>query len=645
MCGIAGILRFDGRPVDAAVLQAMTDRLAHRGPDGQGVRVDGPIGLGHRRLAVIDLSEAAAQPMSNEDGAIWISYNGEIYNHAEIRKQLEQLGHRFRSRSDTEVIVHAYEQWGTECLERFNGMFAWGLWDGRKRRLWLVRDRLGIKPLFFTHSPNRLAFASEIKSLLCDAEFSPALDREALAYFLALNWVPAPHTLLADVRQLEPGCQMLVEADGRCTTTRYWQLHFREDVHLSSAQWQEQFTALLEDSVRLRLVSDVPFGAFLSGGLDSSSICYWMKANMTGALNTFSIGFDESSYDETAFARQVAEELGTEHHEQIIRADAARLFDKLIWHSEEPTADASMVSVYYLAQTARRHVTMALSGDGADEILAGYETYPAFFAARKYRRLPQFLRHRLIQPLIEHLPVSHAKISLDQKLRRFIAAAELEGEDAHACWRIIFDAAARRELLAPAWEQPGMSADVVDLYRRHFARTDANLPLNRLLAVDIGLYLPSDMLVKLDRMTMAHGLEARVPFLDYRLVEFCAAVPPALKLRPPRTGKYLLKKAMQSRLPRGIIHRRKQGFNSPIPLWLAGPLKPFVLDTLNPRTLGDTGFIDAAAAARLLDDHFSRRADNSYRIWGLLTLICWWNRFMKADVNSQLSLRAAAVTA
>ena len=634
MCGIAGILRFDGGQADAQVVQKMTDRLAHRGPDGQGMHLDGPVGLGHRRLAVIDLSEAGRQPMSNEDGTIWITYNGEIYNHAEIRRQLEQLGHRFRSRTDTEVVIHAYEQWGTQCLERFNGMFAWGLWDSKLHRLWLVRDRLGVKPLFFTLSAGRVAFASEIKSLLCDGELGRALDHEALAYFLAVNWVPAPHTLLRDVRQLEPGCHMLVHADGRCTTECYWQLHFHEDIRQNDRQWLEQFDALLEDSVRIRLMSDVPFGAFLSGGVDSSTICYWMSRHLSEQLKTFSIGFNESTYDETPFARQVAGELGSEHHEQIIRADAAQLFDQLVWHSEEPTADASMVSVYYLAQTTRRHVTMALAGDGADELLAGYETYPAFFAARLYRRLPGFLRRRILRPLIHALPVSHEKISLDHKLRRFVDAAQLEGEDAHACWRIIFDAAARQQLLAPAWNEPGVQADVVDLYRRHFARTDARQPLNRLLAVDIGLYLPSDMLVKVDRMTMAHGLEARVPFLDYRLVEFCASVPPALKLRRLRTGKYLLKKAMQGRLPRRILHRPKQGFNSPIPIWIAGGLKPFVMDTLNGRAIREMGCLDAPAVQKLLDDHFARRADNSYRIWGLMTLICWWNRFMTTDAKA-----------
>ena len=630
MCGIAGILQFDGDVADRRILQNMVDTLAHRGPDGQGIHVDGPVGLGHRRLAVLDLSPAGEQPMCNEDGSIWLTYNGEVYNHAEIRRDLQQRGHQFRSRSDTEIIVHAYEEWGVQCLDRLNGMFAFGLWDGNNRRLWLVRDRIGIKPLFYAHRPKSLLFASEIKGLLCDPTLTRTIDYQALAYYLALNWMPGPYSLLAEVRQVLPGHYLLVNADGRVRDVQYWRLRFREDVHKGEKAWVEQFDALMEDATRLRLVSDVPFGAFLSGGLDSSSVSYWMTKTLSHRLKTFSVGFDEASYDETPYARQVAAALASEHHERTVTPEAVEILPKLVWHGEEPTADASMVPFYYLARETRRHVTVALGGDGADELLAGYETYQAHAAARLYRLLPGILRRRVVAPLMRALPVSHAKISLDHKLRRFVAGADLSAEDAHAMWRIIFDAQARRSLLAPVWDQPGVRSDVIDLYRSHFAQTNARHPLNRLLAVDTCLYLPNDMLVKVDRMTMAHGLEARVPFLDHRVVEFCATVPPSLKLKGYRTKKYLLKAAMRRRLPRAIVRRPKQGFNSPVPGWIVGDLKPFVLDTLSARAVREMGIMEPGVVEGILSDHFQRRADNSYQIWCMLTLSLWYKSFIRA---------------
>ena len=628
MCGIAGILSFDGRTPDPDLVGRMTDRLAHRGPDDRGIHVAGCVGLGHRRLSILDLSSAGRQPMCTPDGRIWITYNGEVYNFGDLRRELESRGHRFRSRTDTEVVLHAYQEWDLACLERFNGMFAFGLWDAARQRLWLVRDRIGIKPLFYALGDRQVAFASEIKALLCDASLGRRLDHEGLAYYLATNWVPAPHTLLAGVRQLLPGHYLLAGPDGFCRDVAYWEMTFREDRTDSADGWTRAFDEQMRHSVARRLVSDVPFGVFLSGGLDSSSVAYWMSREMTRPVQTFSIAFDESGFDETPYARSVSRRIGAEHRERLVRAEAAEVLPRLVWHAEEPTADSSMIAVYHLAQVTRENVKMVLTGDGGDEILAGYETYPAYYAARLYRLLPRFCRRGVVRRLVGLLPVSDGKVSLDFKLRQFVAAAEHPPEDAHAAWRMIFDADMRRALLAPIWHEPGVRADVVDLYRRYFARTDARRPLNRMLYVDTSLYLPNDMLVKVDRMTMAHGLEARTPFLDHEVVAFAASLPPRLKLRRLHVGKYVLKRAMRGRLPAAVIARRKEGFNVPNARWIKQGLRPFVLDALSPRTVREMGILDAAAVAALLDDHFRGRADNSHRIWCLLTLALWWRQFL-----------------
>jgi asparagine synthase (glutamine-hydrolysing) len=636
MCGIAGVMHFDGAAVCPDLVAAMTRTIAHRGPDGDGYYIDNPVGLGHRRLAIIDLSPAGKQPMANEDGSIWVTYNGEIYNFQEIRQELARRGHFFRSATDSEVIVHAYEEWGVDCLARFNGMFAFALWDGRRRRLWLARDRLGIKPLFYACLPDRLLFGSEMKAILADPRVPRRMDYEALAYFLALNYMPAPYTLLASIRQLLPGHYLLVDESGQVNTVEYWRLAYREDgiggrKKQSEAAYREAFNALLDDAVRLRLVSDVPFGAFLSGGVDSSGIAYWMSRHLPEPVKTFSIGFGQSTFDELAYARQVAGIIGADQHEQILSAEAAEILPKVVWHAEEPTADSSMVAVFYLAQMARQHVTMALSGDGADEILAGYETYQAYYLHRLYRLLPGWLRRKVIAPLIQSLPVSDGKVTLEFKLRRFVAAGDLTSEEAHATWRMIFDAKARQKILTPVAAYSGAGADVLDLYRSAFARANARHPLNRMLYIDTCLYLPNDMLVKVDRMTMAHGLEARLPYLDYRLVEFVASVPPQLKLKNFRHKKYLLKASLKGKLPQELLWRKKQGFNVPNARWIKQGLRPFVLDHLSTANIQAMGFLDGREVQALLQQHFTGRADHSHQIWCLLTLSFWWRQFRQGN--------------
>ncbi|MBI5713707.1 MAG: asparagine synthase (glutamine-hydrolyzing) [Chloroflexi bacterium] len=628
MCGIAGFLNFNQSPASHELVQQMTRVIAHRGPDGEELYVSDSVALGHRRLAIIDLSTAGKQPMCNEDGTIWITYNGEIYNFAETRLELETRGHHFRSHTDTEVVIHAYEEWGVQCLTRFNGMFAFALWDSRQRSLWLVRDRLGVKPLFYSCSPHKILFGSEIKAILCDPEFDRTLDYESLAYYLALNYTPAPHTLLANVRQLLPGHYLLINATGQIRDIEYWDVQYQEGEDRGEKYYSDQLTALLEDSVRLRLVSDVPFGVFLSGGVDSSTVAYWMAQHLNEPVKTFSIGFGEKTFDELEYANIVAQQIRAEHHEHIVNADAAEILPKLVWHAEEPTADSSMVAVYYLAQVAREKVTMVLSGDGADEILAGYETYQAYYAHRLYRLIPPILR-RLIAPLINSLPISDAKVSWDFKLKRFMKSGEFNSEEAHASWRMIFDRESRAHLLSPIQHQVGVDADMTDLYRAAFAKTNARHPLNRMLYADTRFYLPNDMLVKVDRMTMAHGLEAREPLLDYRLVEFMATVPPSYKLKNFRHKKYLLKAAMKTKLPEKILWRKKAGFNVPNTRWIKQGLKPFVMEHLSSQNIREMGVLDPRTIETLLANHFAEKADNGHQIWCLLTLALWWKQFIK----------------
>nr|HPN17694.1 asparagine synthase (glutamine-hydrolyzing) [Candidatus Aminicenantes bacterium] len=508
MSGIAGLLHLDGAEPSPSILERMIRTLVHRGPDGEGIRIAGPVGLGHRRRTAAAGEEAGGQPLSNEDRSVWITADAAIYNDREIRGELRERGHVFRSQADAEIIIHAYEEWGPECLRKFNGVFAFGLWDDRLRRLWLVRDRLGVKPLFYARLPNAFLFGSEIKALLAHPAVKRNVDVPALAYFLGLNYTPAPRTLFREIRQVLPGHYLLAGASGVPEECEYWDLRFqeggdsrREDDYL------EEFEALLADAVRLRLRGDIQPGAFLSGGIDSSALVYWMRRLGRGPLRTFTVGFPERSFDELSYARSTAGRLGTEHIERIIGAEAAAILPEIVRHAEEPTADSSMVAVYFLAQTAGRLVPAVLSGEGADEILAGYETYQAYYARRAYRILPAFLRRGILRLACAAWPVSERKESVESRLRRFAAGAETEGEAAHGAWRMIFTPDERRDLLRPTAD-PAAGADYLELYRRYFQQAGARHPLNRMLYVDTRFYLPNDMLVKADRMCMAHGLEA-----------------------------------------------------------------------------------------------------------------------------------------
>lgn len=538
MCGIAGYYRWDGQAAEIGAIKRMTQAIAHRGPDDEGFYLQDGLGLGHRRLAILDLSEQGHQPMSDWHRKVFITYNGEIYNFQEVRRELEGLGYGFRSNTDTEVIANAYVEWGIECLQRLNGMFAWGLWDSARQRLWLVRDRLGVKPLFYAHTAHAFYFGSEIKAILAHPDFAQReLDYESLGYYLNTNWMPAPHTLFKHIRQLLPGHYLLLEADGKCQAKSYWDIEYEEEAYGSEADYIEEFLALISDSVRIRLLSDVPFGAFLSGGIDSSTVAYWMAKHQQQPIRTFSVGFEVKAFDETSYARAVAAHIGSQHHERRLVAADAALLKRIVWHAEEPTADSSMVAMYVVSELAREHVTMVHSGDGGDELFAGYPTYVAYYLHRLYSFLPKLLRQRHIPNLAQSIPPSWGKVGLDEQVRRFVYGGRYDSEDAHALWRVVFTQEAKAELLSPTVPQAAYQAHITSLYKQAFQQTNARHPINRMSYVDTRLYLPNDMLVKVDRMTMAHGLEARTPFLDYRMVEFAARVPPYLKLKGLRQKK------------------------------------------------------------------------------------------------------------
>jgi len=634
MCGIAGVFNFDGSTPAPDTLTRMSNRLLHRGPDGEGHFVDGSIGLVHRRLAIIDRTAAGDQPMTNEDRTLWVVFNGEIYNFRELRVELQALGHTFRSRSDTEVILHGYEEWGRDCLGRFNGMFAFALWNTVERRLWLVRDRLGIKPLFFCRIPGGLAFGSEVKAVLSDPRVPRQLNHESLAYYLALNYLPSPHTMFTGVCQIRPAHYLEIDEDGDIRDVEYWDLPYDKDLERTDSDYEDELESLLGDAVEKRLVSDVPFGAFLSGGLDSSGLVYWMSKHHDQPINTFSIGFQESTYDETPYARRVADSMGSVHHEKIVDSDAvSSILPKLVWHSEEPTADSSMLAVFYLAGLAREHVGMVQSGDGADEIFAGYDTYSAYDVWQVFNRLPAWLQ-AVVTKLVSEIPDTDSKIGWTAKAKRFVSAAHLSWQSAHASWRLICNPIERRALLSPIGDDADAHADAVNLFLEAFRSTKAVHPLDQMLDVDTRVYLPGDMLVKTDRMTMAHGLEARVPYLDHRVVELAARLPTRLKLNGFRNGKYLLRRILANRLPKQVVRRAKAGFNIPKGIWFKGQMREFVHDHLAPARIQRTAVLDPEVVQLWLAEHFSGKTDRSHQLWGLLVLMLWYEQFMTPRFNS-----------
>lgn len=627
MCGISGKLHFNlDHPIDPALIARMNGTLLHRGPDAEGIWTHGPIGLSQRRLAIVDLSPTGHQPMSNEDGTVWITYNGEIYNHPELRPELEKRGHHYRGTSDTETILHLYEEYGRDCVKHLRGMFALALWDERKQSLLLARDRFGKKPLVYAETADGLVFASELKALLQDESVSRELDETALHHYLSFGFIPAPQSAFRQIRKLPPA-HTLFWQDGKLTIERYWSLPFAPKLHLSEEEAAEQTLSLLREAVRVRLMSDVPLGAFLSGGIDSSAVVALMAEAMSEPVKTFSIGFDDESFDETPFARQVAQTFATDHHEFRVKADAVGVLPELVWGYGEPFADSSALPSYYVAKMTRQHVTVALNGDGGDELFAGYERYVAESLSSRYASLPGWLRTGVLTPIAQALPEPAGRKNPVRRLKNFVLAQNAPAERRYLRWLTLIDNAAKQQLYTPGFAERMAAVDSLARLQLPSNSAAALDGLDRLLQTDIATYLPDDLLVKVDITTMLHSLEGRSPFLDHHLAEFAARLPAHYKLRG-RTGKYILRRALAPILPPNILHRDKRGFAVPIDRWFRQELRTAIYQVLlDPRTLA-RGLFRPEAIKTMLDEHAGGRVNHRYRLWTLLMLELWFRTYV-----------------
>jgi asparagine synthase (glutamine-hydrolysing) len=618
MCGIAGMYHFGNeRAVDRDLLERMNNLLMHRGPDDAGVWVDGPVGLAQRRLAIVDLSPAGHNPMPNEDGSLMLTYNGEIYNVIERRAEFESRGHRMRSHTDSEMLLHMYEEKGPEFVEDLRGMFAFALWDGPQRTLLVVRDRLGIKPLYWRAQGGTFAFASEMKALLSDPACPRQVDPAALAAYLRLQYVPSPDSILAGVHKLEPGHLLIVTPEG-VTVRRYWAPPSGETLALSVDEATAELRRLLEESVRLRFMSDVPFGAFLSGGIDSSIVCALMARQMDRPVKTFTIGFEGAPEDEREHARTVATHIGAEHHEFTVTPDALAILPSLVWHMDEPLADPSVLPTWAVSEMARTHVTVALSGDGGDETFAGYETYRQAQAYSRLDGLPGGLK-------------ALARVAADsglasRKLSRRLERVAQDALERHLGLMTIATSDAVADVLAPAVRDALADADPLARVRTHMARLDATDP-RALLELDLTTYMTDDVLAKVDRMSMAHALEVRVPLLDHKVVEFASRLPFEFKLRGG-VSKWLLKRAAKDLLPPAILDRGKQGFGVPLARWFGGRFDAFVDETLSPSAVARRGVFDTGGVARLIVRVRTGDEAAGSLLWAVLVFELWARTFL-----------------
>jgi asparagine synthase (glutamine-hydrolysing) len=630
MCGICGIASRAGAP-DLDRLAAMTTSLVHRGPDSGGEYVGDAVALAARRLSIIDLA-GGDQPMRSAGGTTVVVQNGEIYNYPELRHELERAGRVFRTSCDTEVHLHLYELYGPEYVRRLRGMFAVAVWDSATRRLVLARDRFGIKPLYYRDTGETLEFASELRALP-----RGEVDLDALEAFLAFNSIPAPYSIFRDTRKLPAGHLLVWEEHGGVELSRYARpgpVPVEELRGADEAELVEELRARLRDSVRAHLLADVPVGVLLSGGVDSAVLAALAAQETSDALHTFTIGFAERSFDERVDARLVVERYGTNHHELLVQPDPTILLPALAEAFDEPFADSSALPTYLVSSLAAEHVKVALSGEGGDELFGGYYTYAADLLADRLAPLAGIAR-----PLVERLPSSSAKASFDYKAKRFVRAAQLPPLERHHGWKEIFSPDARAELLGRR-----SAFDPVDLYRARYAETEGADPLARLQDVDFGIYLVDDLLVKTDRASMAHSLEARVPFLDSVVTNFAFALPAKHKVRG-LSKKVLLRKAAAPLLPREIVHGRKRGFSIPAAAWLRGELEPFARSTLSPDVLRSQGFFEPAAVQRLLDEHVARKEDWSRQLWGLLSFTLWYERQVEQEPPLLRSARMDALVA
>ena len=629
MCGICGIVNVDAaEPIDLHLVASMRDTLIHRGPDDFGLYGGRGVGLGHRRLSVIDLRPEGRQPMGNEDGSVQIVFNGEIYNAADHRRALIAKGHSFRSNTDTEVIVHLYEEHGVECLEKLRGMFAFAIWDEPNRFLFLARDRLGQKPLSYYFDGSKLVFASEIKAILAHPDIRAEVDAEAINHYISLGYVPGPLSAFKRIRKLPPA-HYLTLRQGALEVRRYWQVHYFPKSQLTEYEASAQVLERLGDAVKLRMISDVPVGAFLSGGVDSSAVVALMAKHSTTPVKTFSIGFNTPQFDETRYAREIAQQFGTDHYEFIVEPNAIEILDDLVWHYDEPFADPASLPTYYLCKLTREHVTVALNGDAGDENFAGYQRYLNNSMSQQLYGTPAFLK-----PYMESVSAFGARFfrpdgGVERGLKRFREALANDPKLGFARRLTQCDAAARRYLYTAEFASQVSAFAAEDLILDLYNHAETEEAIEASLSVDLQLYLPYALLAKVDIASMAHGLEARSPMLDHEFVEFAARLPRQFKVSG-RTSKAILKRALKEMLPRSVLRRRKMGFGVPLDRWFRSELRELLQDTLLSRRSARRGYFKPQAVEDLIAAHITEAGNHQSQLWNLLVLELWHRKYIDA---------------
>ncbi len=645
MCGIAGWINLDKtepNPNAEAVLHSMCERIVHRGPDSEGLWLDDTISLGMRRLSIIDL-HTGDQPVFNCDKSVVVMMNGELYNYREVRAELDAKGHKFTTKSDTEILPHLYEEHGEAMLDHVNGMFAFSLWDTKRKKLIIARDRFGEKPLYYGTFDGKLIWASELKAILAHPAVKPELDLNALRHYVSFDYVPAPMSIFKGIRKL-PAAHVLTVENGEVNVRRYWDVSWAtgsepgaiatgspakpQSRQAPLSEKAEELRDLLSDAVRMRLVADVPLGILLSGGIDSSTVAAFSVQHATERVKTFSIGFEEDSFDESKYARQVARHLNTEHYEDKLSATTAGdLISEIGSWLDEPLSDGSLIPTFLLAQFVRKHVTVALGGDGGDELFAGYPMYYAHTVAAKYLAIPSIVRSGLIEPFVKALPVSTKNMSFDYKAKRFVRASKYDDVTRHHSWFGSFsldqhDQLFTSDVLAQT------EADIYRGVRELVAGSDAANVIEKMQYADINYYLAEDILTKVDRAAMAVSLETRAPFLDPRVGQFAASIPVEYKLKG-KSGKHILKEAMKDLLPHNILHRPKKGFGIPIAEWLKGRLNPLMQEMLAPKRLKEQGLFNSDYVQRLIREHESGKASHHKELWTLLVFQLWSDNFLE----------------
>lgn len=626
MCGIVGIVNANSRPVNREILERMNRCIEHRGPDDDGFYINQNAGLAMRRLSIIDLAHGK-QPIHNADESAWIVFNGEIYNYRELREDLDRRGHLFYTNSDTEAIVHAYDEYGADCVSHLRGMFAFAIWDEKDKSLFAARDRVGKKPFLYSLTARgSFIFGSEFQALLAHPDISREIDRGAIDDYLSYSCVPAPQTAFKQIRKLAPG-HWLRWKDGKIETRRYWQPDFSKKLKISEEEAIEKTIEILRESTRLRMIAEVPLGAFLSGGVDSSTVVALMAEASEKPVKTFSIGFEEQDFSELRYAKRVAEAVGAEYHEFIVKPDALEVLPTLVEHYGEPYADSSAIPTFYVARETRKFVTVALNGDGGDESFAGYERHAAMLIAEKYRRFPRVLRKALIEAPLNSLPTSEIKKSRLRDAKRFLRAANLSKTERYFKWVSAFDDDAKSELYTRDFAAQLAPQDSSRLLENWFAAANGAGVLDATLLTDQMTYLPNDLLVKVDIASMANSLEARSPFLDHKVIEFAASLPENLKMRGFET-KSLLKKAAARLVPPDVIYRRKMGFGVPVGKWFRGEMKNFVREVLLSEKSLKRGIVKAEMLEKYVNEHTEAKRDYAAQIWTLLMLELWFQRFI-----------------